>query len=487
MGVKSKRKRINSDNVSPSKNPERVPKVDESSENLRENTDISDVSEKLTVIQSDTDNEETKIKKKKKKREKCNDNTEITFTTEKLNATQSDGDNEETKLKKKKKKRKVEESVDDATEFSTSKKKSVDGELESAKSKDNGCFDPGWDFSVTSVTLPGWQKASIWSDEELDSDDEESEGKKHISKAEARRLKKVEEEEAAKREQRLLDGEVETPTTEAEFERLCVSSPDSSLVWIQYMASSMQAGELAKAREVARRAVTRINYRLETEKLNVFLAWLNLENSFGNPEALDKVLKEALQCCDQFKIYSQLAIIYGQSGKMIEAEKIYKVLVRKFSKEKEVWIKYGIFNFKNNKLSEGRFLLQRSLQSLDKKDHLGITSKFAQIEFKFGDPERGKTMFETILSNYPRRTDLWSVYVDQLVKSGDIDAARALYRRIATLSLQARKMKALFKKWLEFESVHGSEAGVSEVKLSAQKYLEGKGGLAEAEREEEMD
>merc|ERR1719348_871359 len=247
------------------------------------------------------------------------------------------------------------------------------------------------------------------------------------------------------------------------------------------MAMAMQAGEIGKAREVAKRAVNRINYRLEEEKMNVYLAWLNLENSFGNPEALDKVLKEALQCCDQFKVYSQLAVIYSQSGKVMEAEKIYKVMVRKFSKEKEVWIKYGVFCFKNNKLGDGRFLLQRSLQSLDKKEHLSITSKFAQIEFKFGDPERGKTMFETILSNYPRRTDLWSVYADQLVKAGDGEAARLLYRRIATLSLQARKMKALFKKWLEFETVHGSESGVSEVKLSAQKYLEGKGGLAEAE------
>ena len=47
---------------------------------------------------------------------------------------------------------------------------------------------------------------------------------------------------------------------------------------------------------------------------------------------------------------------------------------------------------------------------------------------RYGDPERGKTLFETILSNFPRRTDLWSVYVDQLVKTGDTEAARALYR-----------------------------------------------------------
>ena len=103
-------------------------------------------------------------------------------------------------------------------------------------------------------------------------------------------------------------------------------------------------------------------------------------------------------------------------------------MARKFNKEKEVWVKFGIFYYKNNKLSDGRFVLQRSLQSLDKKDHLEITSKFAQIEFRYGEAERGKTMFETILSNFPKRTDLWSVYADQLIKTADIDSARALFR-----------------------------------------------------------
>ena len=38
------------------------------------------------------------------------------------------------------------------------------------------------------------------------------------------------------------------------------------------------------------------------ERLNVFLAWLNLENSFGSEEAMGEVLREALQCCDQYKV-----------------------------------------------------------------------------------------------------------------------------------------------------------------------------------------
>ena len=90
-------------------------------------------------------------------------------------------------------------------------------------------------------------------------------------------------------------------------------------------------------------------------------------------------------------------------------------------------------------------------------------------------------MFETILANFPKRTDLWSVYADQLVKIGDLDSARALFKRMSTLDLQAKKMKFLFKKWLDFESGHGTESGVNQVKQAAQKFLEGKGMRAEEE------
>merc|ERR1712086_1076719 len=165
---------------------------------------------------------------------------------------------------------------------------------------------------------------------------------------------------------------------------------------------------------------------------------------------MGEVLKEALQCCDQFKVYSQVAAIYQQSGKVAEAEKVHKIMARKFNKEKEVWIKFGIFYYKNNKLNDGRFVLQRSLQSLEKRDHIEMSSKFAQIEFRYGDPERG------------------------------------LFKRMATLDLQAKRMKFLFKKWLDFETGHGTESGVGEVRQAAQKYLEGKGGGGDVTAEGEV-
>ena len=35
-------------------------------------------------------------------------------------------------------------------------------------------------------------------------------------------------------------------------------------------------------------------------------------------------------------------------------------------------------------------------------------------------------MFESLLSSYPKRVDLWSVYVDMTLKKGDLDSARCV-------------------------------------------------------------
>lgn len=47
-----------------------------------------------------------------------------------------------------------------------------------------------------------------------------------------------------------------------------------------------------------------------------------------------------------------------------------------------------------------------------------VISKLAQMEFQFGDPEHAKAIFENTLSTYPKRTDIWSVYIDMMIKHG---------------------------------------------------------------------
>jgi rRNA biogenesis protein RRP5 len=98
--------------------------------------------------------------------------------------------------------------------------------------------------------------------------------------------------------------------------------------------------------------------------------------------------------------------------------------VKKFSQSSKVWIRAGLFCLQNGHVEKARNLLQRSLKSLPKRKHVKVIVKYAQMEFKHADPERGRTIFEGVVNNYPKRLDLWSVYIDMEIKAGDIDHVR---------------------------------------------------------------
>lgn len=65
--------------------------------------------------------------------------------------------------------------------------------------------------------------------------------KKKLTPAERRALAHKEEEKLVKAEQKLMNDE-QTPQSADEFDRLIMASPDSSIVWVQYMAFHLQVG-----------------------------------------------------------------------------------------------------------------------------------------------------------------------------------------------------------------------------------------------------
>lgn len=109
--------------------------------------------------------------------------------------------------------------------------------------------------------------------------------------------------------------DVNGPQSATDYERLLLGQPDSSELWIAYMALQMQVSELSKAREIAERALRTINIREQTEKLNVWIAYLNLELVYGNKETLDEVFKRACQYNDEQEVHERLASIYIRTGK----------------------------------------------------------------------------------------------------------------------------------------------------------------------------
>ena len=57
------------------------------------------------------------------------------------------------------------------------------------------------------------------------------------------------------------------------------------------MAFYIAKSDQTKAREIAKRALEKINFREEAERLNVYLAWFNMENACNNEEEAEKVLQ----------------------------------------------------------------------------------------------------------------------------------------------------------------------------------------------------
>ncbi|KAJ3870308.1 hypothetical protein EV359DRAFT_28064 [Lentinula novae-zelandiae] len=257
------------------------------------------------------------------------------------------------------------------------------------------------------------------------------------------------------------------PESSADFERLLLGSPNSSYLWIQYMSFQLQLSEIEKAREIGRRALDKISFREEAEKLNVWVALLNLENAYGIDETLEKVFRDAARANDSKTVHLRLASILDQSDKHKKAEEQYKRTCKKFGLSSKVWTSFAEHYIQRGEIEESRKLLPRALQSLEKRKHLKTISRFAQLEYKFGEPERGKTLFEGIVDSHPKRWDMWSIYMDMEARRSDIQSLRNLFDRVLKLKMTSHKAKSFFKKWLELERRLGDEEGAEMVKQKA--------------------
>ena len=81
------------------------------------------------------------------------------------------------------------------------------------------------------------------------------------------------------------------------------------------MSFHLQLHEIEKARQIGRRALEMINYREEEEKLNVWMALVNLEIGFGTDESSDKLFKEAASYNDARLVHMRYAEALHAAGK----------------------------------------------------------------------------------------------------------------------------------------------------------------------------
>ncbi|CAH7665869.1 hypothetical protein BY996DRAFT_4590878 [Phakopsora pachyrhizi] len=259
-----------------------------------------------------------------------------------------------------------------------------------------------------------------------------------------------------------------------ELEKLLFKSPSSAQLWIKLLSHYVQMADIPQARETATRALNAIHYREEGEKWKVWIALLNLENMYGTEEKMSKTLSEAAILNDTKTVWLKVAEIFSLSGKLEKAEELYEKTVKKFGQSSKAWCLYGSFCLQNRRGTQAGDLLSRSLKSLPARKHIKTITKFAQLEFKNdGDIERGRTLFEGLVATYPKRLDLWNVYIDQEVKvKSHVEVIRALFMRMTSLKQNPKRTKSVFRKWLQYEKRNGNEKGEKEVIERAKNYVE---------------
>lgn len=141
--------------------------------------------------------------------------------------------------------------------------------------------------------------------------------------------------------------------------------------------------------------------------------------------------------------------------------------MKKFgSRSPNVWTNYAHFlHATMNEPDRARELTARATQALEPRHHVAVMAKIAALEFRSpnGNPERGRTLFEGLLSTLPKRFDLWNQLADlemgNVNVGGDGDAeadrtraVRDVFERGAKVKgLKARQAERWFRRWAEWE------------------------------------
>ena len=331
-------------------------------------------------------------------------------------------------------------------------------------------------------------------------EDENGKSKSYKSRQKQAQRQK-EEQEISRREVALADGTAdENPESAADFERMLAGEPNSSELWIRYMAFYLSMANIPAARTVANRAFDRIEFRQEKEKLNVWCALLTLELKFGTDATLQVELDRACQHNNPKHVHLRLCemMVKHQASNpsseiLSRTDATFVKMCSKFRSKKTVWIAHVSYLLEQGRFDEAQKVVQKALLSLPSYKHVETLSKYAILSFAHDQVTIARTVFDGLLTKYPKRLDLFFVYADQEIKSGNIAVARSLFQRVASrgqkdlvgvrtaatnddtlsaLKYNDKQMKRLFKKWYAFEEAHGTDANQECVKEVARAYVE---------------
>eukprot|EP00099_Drosophila_melanogaster_P023471 NP_651245.1 uncharacterized protein Dmel_CG5728 [Drosophila melanogaster] len=292
--------------------------------------------------------------------------------------------------------------------------------------------------------------------------------KKRLSAKEKAKAEIKEEQRLREIEERNADPKARLETID-QYERLVIAQPNNSISWLKYIAFLLSNTEIEKARALARRAISTISFRETQELRNMWSALLNMELVYSNN--FDDVLKEALNCNDPLEIYISVVDILKKNKRKDRLSSVLTTVLNKFKTELRVWPVAAEAYFWLGKSDQVHNLLQRALRALPNQEHIPCIVSFAKLYAKHDNNDMAQTLLDDVVTSYPKRIDIWSVYVDMLIKAGLIDSARNVLERAVVQKLKPNKMQVIYKKYLQLEENHGTDATVAKVKQQAEQWV----------------
>ena len=304
------------------------------------------------------------------------------------------------------------------------------------------------------------------------SDDSDSDAGVLKVSSRKRQTKKRAEAEAAEEKLRAQEADAldpnSAPRSVMDFERSLVGEPFKALLYIEFAAFHLDLAEVGEARAVLERGLGRIPDAREGERADVWIALLNLESQHGTAETLEGVFQRALRRADAATMQYAMLGVHERAGRAEEQAALFRKMLGKPANRRttRLWLAYAGFQLAQAAGTATADVLRQARKSLSAADYAHLMVKVAIMEYSHeaGVVARGRSLFEAAISEYPKRTDVWSVFIDQEVKAdAGAAAVRELFMRFSSLKLNARKMKFVYTKWLEWEgAVGGDVEGVKE-------------------------
>jgi rRNA biogenesis protein RRP5 len=220
--------------------------------------------------------------------------------------------------------------------------------------------------------------------EEIEAEEDEATEKHNKHKSSKKRTKEhLKEELKIRQKETNLTQQIEEIESVEKYEKQILSDPNNSIYWIQYAAYILDKLNLSSARKIFERALETIDIAKSKDKYQIWVAYMNLENTYGTQDTFKKIVERSLEVNEKKLIYIHLISIYKQSGKYDLAFEAFKLSLKNYFNDFNLWKKYLEFLFEVQKVKEdnpGKLQaiigpkegLNKATQTLTKSKHVEV-------------------------------------------------------------------------------------------------------------------